>query len=194
MSKSWLSPFAAVLCAATLVAAANREVTVPAGTQLRVRLDNSVASDVSRTEDSVRARLVNALVINGRTVVPAGSVVNGFVTQAQPAGKVKGRARLGLRFDSLTSGGERYRIETRPWTRLAPTTKKKDAATIAIPATGGAIVGGILGGKKGAAIGATAGGGAGTAAVLSTSGKEVRLGRGAVLLVRLSSPLTVRPR
>ena len=43
---------------------------------------------------------------------------------------------------------ERYRISTNTWSRVAPGTKKKDAAKIAIPATGGAIVGGILGGKK----------------------------------------------
>lgn len=55
--------------------------------------------------------------------------------------------------------------------------EKKDTATIALPATGDAIVGGVIGGKKGAAIGAAAGGGTGTAAVLSTRGKEVCLGR-----------------
>ena len=76
----------------------------------------------------------------------------------------------------------------------SPGTKKKDAAEIAIPATGGAIVGGIVGGKKGAAIGAAAGGGGGTAVVLSTRGKEVRLGRGAIVLVRLTEPLTVNER
>ena len=194
MTKSWLSPLAVVLCASTLAAAPDREITVPAGTALRVRLDTSVASDFSRSEDSVRARLVDPLVIDGRAVVPAGSIVNGSVTQAKPSGKVKGRARLGMRFDSLIAGGERYRIQTRPWTRLARATKKKDAATIAVPAAGGAIIGGILGGKKGAAIGATAGGGAGTAAVISTPGGEVRVGRGAVLLVRLSRPLTIRVR
>jgi hypothetical protein len=74
---------------------------------------------------------------------------------------------------------------------VAPGTKEKDAAKIAIPAAGGAVVGAIVGGKKGAAIGAAAGGGGGTAVVLATRGKEVRLGPGAVLLVRLSQPLTV---
>jgi hypothetical protein len=62
---------------------------------------------------------------------------------------------------------------------------------IGLPAAGGAIVGGIVGGKKGAGIGALAGGGGGTAVVLSTRGKEVRVGRGALLSVRLTAPLTV---
>ena len=177
-----------------LVNGAARETTLPAGTLLRVRLDNSVGSDISRVEDSVRARLVNPIVIEGRTVVPAGSAVTGSVTQATRSGKVKGRARLGVRFHTLSPVGDdqRYRINTQTWARTAPATKKKDAATIAVPAAGGAIVGGLIGGKKGAGIGAAAAGGAGTAVVLSTRGKEVRLGRGAVLLVRLSDPLTVR--
>ena len=82
-------------------------------------------------------------------------------------------------------------MQTRSWVAVAPATKKKDALTIGAPAAGGAIVGGILGGKKGAGIGALAGGGAGTAVVLSTRGKDVRIGRGTTLAVRLTSPLTV---
>lgn len=187
---------ALVLAAFATTAAELDEATIPAGTVLRVRLENSVGSDISRVEDPVRARLVNPIVIGGRTVVPAGSAVTGSVMQATRSGKVKGRARLGVRFHTLAPAGdrERYRISTRTWARVAPGTKKKDAAKIAIPATGGAIIGGLVGGKKGAAIGAAAGGGGGTAVVLSTRGKEVRLGRGAVLLVRLTEPLTVNSR
>src|SRR5919112_338534 len=90
------------------------------------------------------------------------------------------------------AGGEHYAIRTRPWVAVAPATKKKDALTIGAPAAGGAIVGGILGGKKGAGIGALAGGGGGTAVVLTTRGKDVRVGRGATLPVRLSTPVIVR--
>jgi hypothetical protein len=60
--------------------------------------------------------------------------------------------------------------------------------TIGLPAAGGAIVGGLVGGKKGAGIGALTGGGAGTAVVLSTRGRDVRVGRGATLRVRLTAP------
>jgi hypothetical protein len=170
-----------------------RRITIPAGTQLRLRLENSVGSDVSRVEDPVRATLVNPINVGGRTVLAAGSPVLGSVTLARRSGKVKGRAQLAMRFHSITPRGddERYRMSTRSWSRIAPGTKKRDAATIAAPAAGGAIVGGLIGGKKGAAIGAGAGGGAGTAVVLSTRGQEVRAGRGGIVLVRLSAPLTV---
>lgn len=171
-----------------------RETVIPAGTVLHVRLDNGVGSDTSRVEDVVRGRLTKAVIVNGRTAVPAGSALVGSVTQSVRSGKVKGRARLGVRFNTLAPTGdrERYRIQTGTWRAVAPGTKKQDAAKIGLPAAGGAVVGGIVGGKKGAAIGAAAGGGAGTAVVLTTRGKEVHLPRGAVLTIRLTAPITVR--
>jgi hypothetical protein len=179
----------AVFVAATVtVADAARTVTIPAGTVLRVRLDQSVGSDISRLEERVGGTLVSPLIVDGRTVMPSGSAVSGIVTDATRSGKVKGRARIALRFNAL----DHYRIRTNTWARLAPATKKTDAAKIGIPAAGGAVVGALVGGKKGAAIGAAAGGGAGTAVVLTTRGKEVRLGRGAIVAVRLTEPLTLR--
>lgn len=172
------------------------EVTIPAGTVLPVVLDTPVASDTSRSEQPVRAHVSRAVVVHGRTVVAEGSEVSGVVTSAERSGKVKGRAHLALRFDTLVPRGddERYRISTGPVGRTAPGTKKKDALEIGAPAAGGALIGGLLGGKKGALIGGAAGGGAGTAVVMSTRGKEVRLGKGAPMSLRLTQPLTIRVR
>jgi hypothetical protein len=173
-----------------------RDVTVPAGTVIPIVLDSHVASDTSRVETPVRAHVRRAIVIDGVTVIPAGSALTGHVTRVQRAGRVKGRARLAFRFDRLSTAGsnQHFTISTSTVSRIAPATKARDARTIALPAAGGAVVGGILGGKKGAAIGAAAGGGGGTAVVLSTRGREVRLGPGAVASVRLLSPITVRVR
>jgi hypothetical protein len=170
-----------------------REFTLPEGTKLVVRLDSAVASDTSRAEDPVEAILSDAVVVNGIDVLPAGSVVRGEVAAAQPAGKVKGRASLALRFTSIAVAGrdERFAIVARTDMR-APATKGEDAVKIGIPAAGGAIVGGIIGGKKGAAIGTAIGGGGGTAVVLSTSGEEIRLTRGAALTLSLDQAIEVR--
>lgn len=170
-----------------------REFTVPAGTKLVVRLNTAVASDTSRIEQPVEATLTNAVVIDGTTIIPAGSAVGGEVASVEGSGKVKGRARLALRFHSISVDGHDapYRIAARV-DRLAPATKGEDAAKIAIPGAAGAIIGGIAGGKKGAAIGGAIGGGAGTAVVLSTTGEEVRLPRGTVLTLPLDQPIEVR--
>jgi hypothetical protein len=168
-----------------------REVTIPAGTVLPLRLTSSVGSDTSGLEDAVHAQLRRTIVVRGIGALPAGSAVSGYVTEAKQSAKVKGRARVGFRFNTISARGESYRVSTSSVVRQAPGTKKKDAAKIAIPAAAGAIIGGIADGKKGAAIGTAVGGGAGTGVVLATRGQEVRLGRGAAVSVRLLRPLKV---
>ena len=177
-------------------AAAWREVTIPAGTLLAVTLDTPVSSDTSRVEQPVTAHLTRPIQVHGQTVLMEGSRVSGVVTDATRSAKVKGRAHVAMRFDSLTPRGDdqRYAITTASVGRTAQGTKKKDALEIGAPAAGGAIVGALLGGKKGALIGTAVGGGAGTAVVLSTRGKEVHLPKGAALTLRLAAPVIVRVR
>lgn len=171
----------------------DRQVTIPAGTILRLRVTRGFGSDISRIEDPVSATLARSVVIGGRTVLPAGSTASGYVSDATRPGKVKGRGRVAVRFTRITPANHSatYNMQTRSWVAVAPATKKKDALTIGIPAAGGAVIGGLLDGKKGAGIGAAVGGGAGTAAVLTTRGKDVRVGRGAALTIRLTAPLTI---
>ncbi len=168
-----------------------REVHVPSGTPLSVRLLSSVSSETNHAEDTVQAELARPVLVDGVEVIPAGAPVRGIVTHATPAGRVKGRASLGLRFTALTADKRSYPLEANV-SRTAPATKQRDAEKIAIPAAGGAVIGALVGGKKGAAIGAAAGGGGGTAVVLSTPGKPVALARGRVLTVRLARPIDVR--
>jgi hypothetical protein len=180
--------------AAALPAASIKEVTIPSGTTLRLSLQSAVASDTSRVEQPVRATLRSPVSINGQVVLPAGSEVGGVVTEAEESGRVKGRARVAIRFNSLHSGGETYDIRTSGYAQEAEATKRKDAEKIAIGAGAGAALGAILGGGSGAAKGAAIGGAGGTGVVLATKGKEVRLGPGAAITTRLAAPLTVRVR
>ena len=175
-------------------AAGARDVTIPAGTKLQIMMDTAVGSDISRPEQPVRAHLARALTIGGAPVLARGTLVSGVVTDATRSARVKGRAHVAVRFDTLVpeGGSERYAIRSATIGRTAPGTKKKDALEIGAPAAVGAIIGGLTGGGKGAAIGTAVGGGAGTAVVLSTRGKEIHLRRGALLELRLTSPLTVR--
>lgn len=168
-----------------------REYVVPNGTPIAVNLETTVDSQTSRVSDRVTATLINPVRVNGVEVLPAGSVLHGVVTSAQPARDVKGRARLAMRFSTLTAYNETYPIAA-GFSMQAPSTRAKDTAKIAIPAAGGAIIGALLGGKKGAAAGAAIGGGAGTAVVLTTKGKAVVFRRGADLRLRLSAPVQVR--
>jgi hypothetical protein len=169
-----------------------KEVTIPSGTTLRLDLKSSVASDTSEVEDTVRAALRQAVVVDGQTVLPVGTELVGTVTDVARSGRVKGRARVAYRFSSLRHDSERYDITTATIAHEAQPTKKEDAKKIAIGAGAGAAIGAILGGGSGAAKGAAIGGGAGTGAVLATRGDEVRRGVGADVTTRLTAPLTVR--
>jgi hypothetical protein len=174
-------------------ASAVRDVTIPAGTPLRVRLNSTISTAAAHVEQPVSATLIAPLRIDGALVAPAGSQLNGYLSSVRRSGKVKGRASLAVRFTRLVIAGrdESYPIAA-GFSRIAPATKKNDAMKIGIPAAGGAVIGGLVGGKKGVATGAAVGGGAGTAVVLTTRGKEVVLPRGSIASVRLQHPVNVR--
>jgi hypothetical protein len=188
------APISAAASAPVGQAAQYKEVTIPSGTTLRLDLSTAVASDTSDVEQPVTATLRSPLSINGQVVLPMGSEVTGVVTQADGSGRVKGRARIAMRFSRLRAHGDSYDIKTSGFAQEAAATKKKDATKIAIGAGAGAALGAILGGGSGAAKGAAVGGAAGTGVVLATKGNEVRLGPGANISTRLTAPLTVRVR
>jgi hypothetical protein len=170
-----------------------REVTLPAGTVLPIDLDTTVGSDISRVEQRVDGRLRAPVTSNGVQVLPAGTAVSGHVTAARRPGKVKGRGLIALRFTRIDTPGEgTTRMSSAPISRMAEATKEQDALKIVAPAAAGAVIGRIAGGKGAAKKGAVIGGAAGTGYVLSTRGKEVRLGKGANLSVKLTAPLTFR--
>ena len=160
-------------------------ITVPEGATLPLVLETAMSSATSRSGDRVVARLAEGVKVGEKVVVPAGSEVRGRVTVAVPSGRVKTRARLGFEFDTLVLEGKEHSIGTSPVDISAGDTHNKDAATIGIGAGAGAIVGAIANGGKGAGIGALIGGAAGTGVVLVNTGKEVALGSGTRVTVKL---------
>jgi len=104
-------------------APAARDVTIPSGTLLHLTLSTAVASDTSQVEDAVAAELTNAVMVGGRTALPAGALVAGVVGAVDPAGRVKGRARLALDFTSVASDGRRYALSAERFSRQASATK-----------------------------------------------------------------------
>jgi hypothetical protein len=92
--------------------ARTRDVTIPAGTILPLQLDTAVASDRSRPEDPVRAHLRRAVHLAGEPVLPIGTPLRGSVLDATRSRRVKGRAHLSMRFDTLMVGDDRYAVRT----------------------------------------------------------------------------------
>ena len=167
-------------------------LTVPAGEELVVELENEISTVNAAAGDGFTANLTQPITVEGHKAIPAGSKVMGHVAHAKRSDKVKGVAELTLEFDRLvTANGQELSIETEALHLQAQSTQRKDATKIGIGAGAGALVGAIVGGKKGAAIGTAVGGGAGTGVVLATRGEEVVLPVGAPITTRLLADITV---
>jgi len=150
-------------------------VSVPSGTAFTVLLLDSISSETNQEGDTFTASLVDPIVVDGKVVAEKGDMVKGTVKKVDEPGRVKGRARLELVVNEITTRNRTQKISTEPFIAVGAESKDRDAAMIAGGAGVGAAIGGIAGGKKGAAIGAIIGGGSGTTAVLASKGKQVKL-------------------
>lgn len=160
-------------------------LVLPAGTELRLVLEETLSSETSHEGDRVTARVERALTPDGRVALPGGTVLRGTVYRADSAGRVKGRSRLGVDFNRIVVRGVEHAIDTTAIDVQGPDNKGRDAAIVGGGTAGGAILGGILGGGKGARKGAVIGAVGGAGAVLATRGKEVELPSGSRWSVRV---------
>lgn len=154
-------------------------IVVPAGTAFSATLETPLSTATNHSGDSFVGRTIDAVVIDGRTVVPAGATVHGVLRDVQASGKIKNRAHMTLDFVRVEDArGNAHGITAQPLTLEARSKTGDDVEKIAAGGVLGAIIGGVASGKKGAVIGAGAGAGAGTVIVLATKGHEVELGAG----------------
>ncbi len=163
-------------------------VEIPVGTEIDVRLQNTLNSGTNQVEDRFEATTIVDVVVNGRVIVPAGSLMRGVVTAVEPATRTNRTARLTISFDQVTVNGQPYAIRGTVTEAIEGSGVKGEATRIGAGAGVGAIIGGILGGVKGALAGVLIGGG-GT--IAATEGKEVQVPQGSVLRVRLDSPAQI---
>lgn len=169
-----------------------REVTVPAGTALPLELMTALSTETATVEMPVRARLRQAVVVEGDTAIPAGTILSGNVSEVERPGRVKGRARLVVCFTEAEINGVREDLRTNPVVFEGEATKGEDATKVGVGAGVGAAIGGILGGGDGAAKGAAIGGAAGAGTVLATRGRDVEVASGASINATLATPMEVR--
>ena len=168
------------------------ELVVSAQSVIGLQMETAVSSDNARLEDEVVARVTRDVKVGDRVAIPAGARAQGEVTLVERGGKVRDRARLGVRFTSIVlADGTRVPIHTEAVLREGDSPGRESAAKIGGGAIGGAIIGGILGGAKGAAIGGAIGGGAGTAAVAANGRNAATLPAGSPVTVRIERPVAV---
>jgi len=168
------------------------QVVLPTSSVIGLQVETSVSSERARVEDRVEARVTRDVVANGHVAIPAGSRMLGSVTFVDRGGKVKDRARLGIRFHTLVlADGDEVQLNTEPIYRDGESPAGDSAKKIGGAAAVGAIIGGIIGGGKGAVIGGSTGAGAGTAATMAGDRNPATLASGSIVTVRLAAPVTI---
>jgi hypothetical protein len=166
-----------------------RELLVPRGTAVRVRIDQEVDTRHNRPGDHFTATLYEPVEVNGVTVLPPGTRFRGHLVTAKSSGRMKGRAVLGLTLDSFSHSGRTFPIETSGAYRESKAHKRRNLAIIGGGAGGGAAIGALAGGGLGAGIGALAGGGAGVAGAAITGKKQVAVAAETPLTFTLRHPV-----
>ncbi len=174
---------------------APRRVTIPAGTRLVVRTQNTLSTERNFAGDTFTATLDEPLVIDGLVIAEKGSEVEGRIVRSEKAGRVEGVSDLAIELVRLhTSDGQRLAIATGLHEVHGERSRGKDAKKVGIASGVGAIIGAIAGGGKGAAIGAGVGAGAGGGAVLATRGEHAVIPSESRLVFQTRTPIEVTER
>ena len=173
-------------------AAVSSEMELPAGTELQVRLSDTVGSAQSRAGEKFEATLHAPVVVGNEVVLPKGASFSGRVTSSVPSGRLKTPARLSVTLASLEWKGATYPVTTSSVSRSVKSHKKRNLALIGGGGGAGALIGGLAGGGTGALIGAGAGAAAGTAGAYATGKKDVVLPAETLLTFRLQAPVKIK--
>jgi BON domain len=174
-------------------APAPQPIVVPAGARIRVRLGQTISTKQNQAGDPFSGVLVDAVRVNGQSVIPAGARARGVVTESKGLGKFKGQAVLAIRLESVSVEGHTYSVRTSHVERVEQGKGKRSAVMTGGGAGLGALIGGLAGGGKGALIGGLLGGGGGAAGSAFTGNKDLVIPAESILTFDLERSLTVNP-
>ena len=186
----------AALCALLIMpatlSALQRDVVVPTGTMVHVRMIDSIDSETNRAGQVFRGSLDSPIRINNQTVLPRGSTAYIKLVEAKSAGKIKGRSELKLQLDHIAVGNHTYMVHSGIVDFRGKNQTKKTAKSAGIGAAVGGGLGALFGGGKGAAIGAGLGAGTGVATRAVKEPEQIRIDSESLVQFRLAAPLRVR--
>ena len=198
----------AVLAALVLLAAlASAQTSLPTGTAVKMKLDNTLTTFGSKAGDPFSARVTEAVVVDGKTVIPIGATVQGRVTKTSEPRRVAGKPTIAIFPENLVlPNGDRFMLNA----SLVDTDRRrgsdvnkegqfkgsghdgKDVTEVGMGTGGGMLVGGLAGGGKGLLIGGAIGA---TATIAHWLGKHrsATLPAGTELVMELSRPMVMSP-
>ena len=166
-------------------------ITIPAGTPIGVRLQNSISSASANSGDHFDAVIDEDVVVDGHVVIPKGANATGRVVAAKNSGRLHAPGYLRLALSSVSVNGKDVPVETSSIFAQGGSHKNRNLAMIGGGTAAGALIGGLAGGGKGALIGSAIGAGAGTGTAYATGKKEVGFAAERRLTFRVTQPLTI---
>lgn len=180
---------------------------LPAGTALRMRLRNEVATDTAQANTPFLADLSENVESDGRVVLPAGSTVEGIITQVRGGRRIRGAALIHLQAQAVVlPDGTRMPlraavIDTDQYVNTKVDEEgnilRKDhvgatLAAMSLTTGGAAAAGGVIGGPAGALVGAGVGAGVSTVVWLKQD-RQAHLPKDTLVVLGLTEPLQIRP-
>ena len=196
-----------VLLCTVLVAAAvaQNDLTLPEGTSLKVKLENTIATFSNKAGDPFSGRVMEPVLLDGKTVIPAGTEVQGRLTRVSQPRRIAGKPTIGVFPETIVlPSGERFMLNA----TLVDTSVRngtdvnnegqfkgkghtgKDMTEVGLGTGGGMMVGGLIGGGKGVLVGGVIGATATVAHWLSKHNSAM-LPAGTELDMELSRPLVM---
>ena len=167
-----------------------RQVRIPSGTAVALRMIDSVRSNEAHVGQTFRASLDAPITVNGETIVPAGAGATVILVDVQSAGELKGKSVLKLELHSITAGNKSNLVQSDMFSREGAAQGARTARSVGIGAAIGGAIGAITGGKKGAVIGAGAGAGSG-AAIEAARDEQIQIDSESRIDFRLTAPLDI---
>jgi peptidoglycan hydrolase-like protein with peptidoglycan-binding domain len=169
-------------------------------------MNGTLSSKTSRVGDKFTATVDMPVYVSGREVIPAGSIVEGRVTQVTPAKRMGRSGTIAIDFDNLvfpdgvrvdldgnlTSDDPETRRRIDDESRVSGHDDRRTGVFVGGGGAIGAVLGGIAGGGKGAVVGGVLGAGAGIAGVLLSKGEEAQVPSGTPFGVQLRRPIVMR--
>jgi len=167
---------------------------LPAGSQMRVNINQALSTETSRVGDRFTATVTQPIVAqNGQTVIPAGAVVHGSVTGLAQGRRLGDQAAIRVNFDQITFGNQTYPFSADVIEADVQATGQPVGQHAAIGAAAGAVLGAVIGGGlRDILIGGALGAGAGTVISLGLGDVDARLPAGTPMTLQTTSHVYIR--